>query len=84
MVAKSTLPRTLRSSRHHPVENGDDNVGEYTSSKYTQADAARIFGVPINKVTCKGGRIGGGFGGKETRWRVITSVGSLQHTIVAL
>jgi xanthine dehydrogenase molybdopterin-binding subunit B len=33
----------------------------------TQMEIARVLGVDMNKVVCKVKRIGGGFGGKETR-----------------
>lgn len=51
-----------------PGENGEMIVLSSTQSpSMTQSNAARVLGAPMNKVTCKVKRLGGGFGGKETR-----------------
>lgn len=51
-----------------PEENDEMMIfaSTQTPSK-TQAVVARVLGVPMHKIVCKVKRIGGGFGGKETR-----------------
>ena len=53
------------------IPRGEDNEIEIVSSTQhpteTQGEVAHVLGIPINRVTCKVKRLGGGFGGKETR-----------------
>jgi xanthine dehydrogenase/oxidase len=51
-----------------PGENGELVVHSSTQNPTElQYDCAHATGVPVNRVVCKAKRIGGGFGGKETR-----------------
>ncbi|CDF38784.1 unnamed protein product [Chondrus crispus] len=51
-----------------PDENGEMVILASTqAAAMTQDVVAKVLGVPMHKVTCKVKRIGGGFGGKETR-----------------
>lgn len=42
-----------------------------------QKDVSRVLGLPMSKVVCKTKRIGGGFGGKETRSSFIAAAASV-------
>lgn len=61
-----------------PQENGEMLIlsSTQTPSK-TQAAVARVLGVPMHKVVCKVKRIGGGFGGKETRNFFLTAAAAV-------
>ncbi|KAI5791665.1 Molybdopterin-binding domain of aldehyde dehydrogenase-domain-containing protein [Peziza echinospora] len=51
-----------------PKENGEMEVLSSTqNTNETQANVARVLGVPSNRVVAKVKRLGGGFGGKESR-----------------
>ncbi|XP_019642816.1 PREDICTED: xanthine dehydrogenase/oxidase-like [Branchiostoma belcheri] len=60
------------------VPHGEDGEMEiYCSTQNpakTQMLAAKALGVPANRVVCRVKRMGGGFGGKETRTCVVSSV----------
>ncbi|XP_078590817.1 xanthine dehydrogenase/oxidase-like isoform X1 [Branchiostoma floridae x Branchiostoma japonicum] len=60
------------------VPHGEDGEMEIFCSTQnptkTQMLAAKALGVPANRVVCRMKRMGGGFGGKETRTCVISSV----------
>eukprot|EP00058_Branchiostoma_floridae_P025128 XP_002610618.1 hypothetical protein BRAFLDRAFT_202728 [Branchiostoma floridae] len=60
------------------VPRGEDGEMEIFCSTQnptkTQMLAAKALGVPANRVVCRMKRMGGGFGGKETRTCVISSV----------
>ncbi|XP_078674888.1 xanthine dehydrogenase/oxidase-like [Branchiostoma floridae x Branchiostoma belcheri] len=60
------------------VPHGEDGEMEiYCSTQnpdMTQMLAAKALGIPANRVVCRVKRIGGGFGGKETRICVLSSV----------
>ena len=43
----------------------------------TQATSARVCGLPQHRVVCRMKRMGGGFGGKETRGAFTAAVASL-------
>lgn len=48
----------------------DNDIILYSSTQNaskTQKIVSNVLGLPMNRVVCKVGRIGGGFGGKETR-----------------
>ncbi|KAK1267046.1 Xanthine dehydrogenase 1 [Acorus gramineus] len=47
------------------------------SPEKTQGYVARVLDLPLSKVVCKTKRIGGGFGGKETRSSFITAAASV-------
>ena len=53
------------------IPKGENNEMEIISSTQgpdvTQTSVARALNVPYNRIVCKVKRIGGGFGGKETR-----------------
>jgi len=50
------------------VQDGEVTVVTSTqNANKTQKSVAQALGIPKNRVVCKVGRIGGGFGGKETR-----------------
>eukprot|EP00794_Sanderia_malayensis_P018330 gene18330-biopygen12273 len=49
-------------------ENGEMEIFSSTQSPTsTQSVVAKVLGVPANRIVCRVKRIGGGFGGKETR-----------------
>lgn len=51
-----------------PDENGEMMILASTQApSKTQAAVARVLGEPMHKVVCKAKRLGGAFGGKETR-----------------
>jgi xanthine dehydrogenase/oxidase len=51
-----------------PKENDELEIIAATQNpSEIQGEIARVLGIPMNKVVCKVKRIGGGFGGKETR-----------------
>jgi xanthine dehydrogenase/oxidase len=51
-----------------PRENGEFNIITSTQNLHeTQLLCAKAMGVPMNKVSCQAKRLGGGFGGKESR-----------------
>lgn len=61
-----------------PEEN--DEVVVYASTQAatkTQQVVARVLGVPSHKVVCRVKRIGGGFGGKETRSVLVTAAAAV-------
>lgn len=53
------------------IPKGEDNEYEIISSTQNpteiQMEVAHVLGIPANRVVCKVKRLGGGFGGKETR-----------------
>lgn len=61
-------------------EAEDDEMKIYSSSQNpteTQAFAAQILDVPINRIVAKVKRLGGGFGGKESRCCQLSSLAAL-------
>lgn len=51
-------------------KNEDGEMEVYTSSQnvsHSQHLIAEVLGVPSNRIVCRVKRLGGGFGGKETR-----------------
>lgn len=61
-----------------PEEN--DEVVVYASTQAatkTQEVVARVLGIPSHKVVCRVKRIGGGFGGKETRSVLVTAAAAV-------
>ncbi len=49
-------------------ENGEMEIFSSTQNPtHTQMIIARVLGVPMSRITCRVKRLGGGFGGKETR-----------------
>lgn len=42
-----------------------------------QKDVSHVLGLPMSKVVCKTKRIGGGFGGKETRSTIFAAVAAV-------
>mmetsp|Transcript_48329 Transcript_48329/g.127956 ORF Transcript_48329/g.127956 Transcript_48329/m.127956 type:complete len:1342 (-) Transcript_48329:125-4150(-) len=55
-------------TRVEPKENGEYLITSSTQNVHeTQLLCARALGTPLAKVTCQVKRLGGGFGGKETR-----------------
>jgi len=66
----------LETCSAHVVPGEGDELTVYTSTQTpmkTQKFAAHACGIPINKVVCRMKRMGGGFGGKETRTVFISS-----------
>lgn len=61
----------LETHAHLAVPKDEDGGMELFSSTQnaagTQRHVAAALGVPLNLVTCRVKRLGGGFGGKETR-----------------
>ncbi|CAD7700908.1 unnamed protein product [Ostreobium quekettii] len=58
-----------------PQENEELLMYASTQALYHHAETvAETLGIPINKVVCKTKRIGGGFGGKETRSEFLNAV----------
>lgn len=60
------------------VPKGEDNEIEiYSSTQHPgeiQNEVAHVLGIPSNRITCKVKRLGGGFGGKETRATLLAVV----------
>ncbi len=51
-----------------PHEGGEMEIIASTQNPTkTQLQVAKVLGVPANRVVCRVKRLGGGFGGKETR-----------------
>lgn len=50
-----------------PTDNDMIIYSSTQNANKTQKTVASVLGLPMNRVVCKVGRIGGGFGGKETR-----------------
>ncbi|XP_077989770.1 xanthine dehydrogenase/oxidase-like [Glandiceps talaboti] len=63
------------------IPNGEDGEMEIISSTQnltaTQKVAAKVLGVPENRIVCKVKRIGGGFGGKETRCCIYSTIAAV-------
>lgn len=61
----------LETHAHLAVPKGEDGGMEVYSATQnaagTQRHVAAVLGVPLNLVTCRVKRLGGAFGGKETR-----------------
>eukprot|EP00897_Mesotaenium_endlicherianum_P009776 jgi/Mesen1/8827/ME000053S08233 len=49
----------------------------WTAPTHHQKDVAMALGLPMHKVVCKTRRIGGGFGGKETRSAIVATAASV-------
>ncbi|XP_071527934.1 xanthine dehydrogenase/oxidase [Panulirus ornatus] len=66
----------LETNAHLAVPKGEDGEIELFSSSQnpmkTQELVAKALGVSINKVVCRVKRMGGGFGGKETRTTIVS------------
>lgn len=66
----------LETHSHLAVPKGEDGGMEVFSSTQnpsgTQRHVAEALGVPSNLVTCRVKRLGGGFGGKETRVNMLS------------
>lgn len=61
-----------------PEENGELKVYASTQNpSETQEYAAQVTGVPNHKVVCRVKRLGGGFGGKETRSVQLSSLAAI-------
>lgn len=61
-----------------PGENDEFVVFASTqAASKTQEVVARVLGVPLHKVICRVKRIGGGFGGKETRSVLVTAAAAV-------
>ncbi len=77
------VPLETNRARAFPKEDGQMLIWSSTQSPYAvQRAAAKILGVPENKVEVDVKRLGGGFGGKEdqaTHWAVMAAVAA-RHT----
>lgn len=66
----------LETNAHLAVPKCEDGEIELFSSSQnptkTQALVAKALGVPNNRVVCRVKRMGGGFGGKETRTSIVS------------
>ena len=66
-----------------PAAQGEDGEMELFASTQnptkTQVYVAGVIGVPANRVVCRVKRMGGGFGGKETRCELSTTVCERGH-----
>lgn len=61
-------PHSVLVTPGEPRTSAELDVLSSTQSPYgTQLDAARAVGLPLHAVVCRATRLGGGFGGKETR-----------------
>lgn len=61
-----------------PEEDGELKIYALTQNPTeTQEYASHITGIPSNKIVCRVKRLGGGFGGKETRSVPYTSIAAL-------
>jgi len=70
----------LETCSAHVVPGESDELTIYTSTQNpmkTQKFAAKACGIPFSKVVCRMKRMGGGFGGKETRTVFISSAAAL-------
>jgi len=70
----------LETCSAHVVPGENDELTIYTSTQTpmkTQKFAASACGIPYSKVVCRMKRMGGGFGGKETRTVIISSAAAL-------
>ena len=54
-------------------DGGVEIISSTQSLTQTQLFAVKALGVQANKICCKAKRIGGGFGGKETRSCVLSA-----------
>ena len=66
----------METNAHLAVPKGENGELELFSSSQnptaTQKDVARALGVPLSRVVCRVKRMGGGFGGKETRTTAVS------------
>uniref|UniRef100_A0A453N4X2 Aldehyde oxidase/xanthine dehydrogenase first molybdopterin binding domain-containing protein n=1 Tax=Aegilops tauschii subsp. strangulata TaxID=200361 RepID=A0A453N4X2_AEGTS len=62
-----------------PVDSGNEiHMISSTQAPHThQKYVANVLGLPLSKVVCKTKRIGGGFGGKETRSVIFAAAASV-------
>ncbi|XP_065044468.1 xanthine dehydrogenase-like isoform X1 [Musa acuminata AAA Group] len=62
-----------------PVDGGNEvhMVSSTQCPQYHQECVAHVLGLPLSKVVCKTKRIGGGFGGKESRSAFIAAAASV-------
>lgn len=61
-----------------PQENGEMTILSSTqAAAKTQEVVARVLGEPMHKILCKVKRLGGGFGGKETRSLFISAAAAV-------
>ncbi|KNC81268.1 hypothetical protein SARC_06399 [Sphaeroforma arctica JP610] len=66
-----------------PKESGELEMHVSTQAPTkTQMQAAIVAGVPANRVTCKVKRMGGGFGGKESRSVMLSSLCAMSAVVV--
>ncbi|MCX8056186.1 MAG: molybdopterin-dependent oxidoreductase [Ignavibacteria bacterium] len=76
--AQEHLYLETQGSIAYPIEN--DSIKIYSSTQnptHTQRIAARVLGLPMNKIEVDVLRLGGGFGGKEdqaTHWAVMAAL----------
>lgn len=67
-----------------PDENGEMTIWSSTQTpSMTQSTVARVLGEPMHKVVCKVKRIGGGFGGKETRSFFISAAAAVAAQVTS-
>ena len=62
---------------HSLIQNLTELIFYVQCPQKHQKYVARILGLPMSKVVCKTKRIGGGFGGKETRSAWFAAVASV-------
>jgi len=61
-----------------PGEDGEMIIYASTQSpSETQHTASEVLGVPANRIACRVKRLGGGFGGKETRTSIIVCAAAI-------
>lgn len=61
------------------LDNGSEvhMISSTQAPTHHQKDVARCLGLPLHKVVCKTKRIGGGFGGKETRSAIVATAAAI-------
>ncbi|GJU77033.1 xanthine dehydrogenase 1-like protein [Tanacetum coccineum] len=77
ILSKGDVEHCLQSQQCHKIIEGGVHIGGQEhfylepqstfASQKNQKYVAHVLGLPMSKVVCKVKRIGGGFGGKETR-----------------
>ncbi|KAJ3673000.1 hypothetical protein LUZ60_006374 [Juncus effusus] len=62
-----------------PVDNGHEihMISSTQAPQKSQAYVSKVLGIPFSKVVCRTKRIGGGFGGKETRSAFVAAAASV-------
>ncbi|GAB2277012.1 xylitol dehydrogenase [Dionaea muscipula] len=63
----------------YTVDNGNEvhMISSTQAPQKHQKDVCHVLGLPMSKVVCKAKRLGGGFGGKETRSSFIAAAASV-------